>query len=84
MASPTLTGSADLAPVAVARGRKPRKALDLKYQPGFALIAFFCIALLYAPTRLIDRAADGPQRDRQIRGHIPRDLARHPATSATA
>ena len=49
MASPTLTGSADIAPVAVAAGKNPRKALDLKYQPGFATVALFCMALLYAP-----------------------------------
>ncbi len=49
MASPTLTGNADLASVAVASGRRPRKALDLKYQPGFGTIAICCLVMLYAP-----------------------------------
>ena len=49
MASPTLTGNADLAPVATPAGRKPRKALDLKYQPGFGTIAICCLVMLYAP-----------------------------------
>jgi spermidine/putrescine transport system permease protein len=53
MASPTLTGSADLTPAAVAKGKKPRKALDLRYQPGFAPIAIFCVALLYAPIAVL-------------------------------
>ena len=49
MASPTLTGSADLATVAAASGKRPRKALDLKYQPGFGTIAICCLVMLYAP-----------------------------------
>src|SRR5262245_39262738 len=54
MASPTLTGNADLAvPAAATKGKKPRKALDLKYQPGFGTIAFLCVAMLYAPIAVL-------------------------------
>ena len=33
--------------------RKPGKALDLKYQPGFSQIAWMCIVVLYAPIAVL-------------------------------
>ncbi len=33
--------------------RKLGKAIDLKYQPGFSQIAWFCIAVLYAPIAVL-------------------------------
>ena len=33
--------------------RKPHKAIDLKYQPGFSQVAWFCIAVLYAPIAVL-------------------------------
>jgi len=32
-----------------AKSKKPRHALDLRYQPGFGPVAIFCLVLLYAP-----------------------------------
>ena len=43
MASSAITESAGAA------AKKPRKFLDLKYQPGFGTIAICCMLLLYAP-----------------------------------
>ncbi len=39
----------DRRPAVGATGRRPRKALDLQYQPGFGTIAICCLLLLYAP-----------------------------------
>ena len=33
--------------------RKPHKTIDLKYQPGFSQVAWFCIAVLYAPIAVL-------------------------------
>jgi spermidine/putrescine transport system permease protein len=46
MADTTLARPAD---AATALGKKPRRFLDLKYQPGFGTIAVCCLVLLYAP-----------------------------------
>jgi spermidine/putrescine transport system permease protein len=46
MADATLT---DVAIAATADKGRPRKALDLRYQPGFGTIAVCCLILLYAP-----------------------------------
>jgi spermidine/putrescine transport system permease protein len=49
MAEQTLTTGMDLPAVALERGKRPRKSLDLKYQPGFGTVAICCLLLLYAP-----------------------------------
>jgi spermidine/putrescine transport system permease protein len=49
MAEGQLTASAPIAVAAASGGRRPRKALDLRYQPGFGTIAICCLLLLYAP-----------------------------------
>ena len=33
--------------------RGERRRLDLAYQPGFRTIAYFCVALLYAPVLIL-------------------------------
>ncbi|MGD2172419.1 MAG: ABC transporter permease [Gammaproteobacteria bacterium] len=38
---------------AAKRPLKPVKGLDLKHQPGFSQIAWFCIAVLYAPIAVL-------------------------------
>ena len=45
MADATLTD----VPISTASKGRPRKALDLRYQPGFGTIAVCCLVLLYAP-----------------------------------
>ena len=47
MAEASLTVPA--ATTVAARDQRPRKTLDLRYQPGFATVAIFCLLLLYAP-----------------------------------
>jgi len=42
-----------MANTATTTARKPGKAIDLKYQPGFSQIAWFCIAVLYAPIAVL-------------------------------
>ena len=50
MVEAAVTAEAEMAPGVVATGgRRPRKALDLRYQPGFGTIAICCMVLLYAP-----------------------------------
>ncbi len=49
MAEQTLTTGMDLPAAARSRGNRPRKALDLKYQPGFGTIAVCCLVMLYVP-----------------------------------
>jgi spermidine/putrescine transport system permease protein len=48
MASPAITDTAGLSDT-IRAPQKPRKFLDLKYQPGFGTIAICCMVLLYAP-----------------------------------
>jgi spermidine/putrescine transport system permease protein len=42
-----------MANTATTTTRKLGKAIDLKYQPGFSQIAWFCIAVLYAPIAVL-------------------------------
>ena len=49
MVDGTMTATADLPAVTTTTGPRPRKALDLRYQPGFGTIAICCMVLLYAP-----------------------------------
>ena len=42
-----------MASTATTTTRKLGKAIDLKYQPGFSQIAWFCIAVLYAPIAVL-------------------------------
>jgi spermidine/putrescine transport system permease protein len=49
MAEQTLTTGMDLPAVALERGKRPRKALDLRYKPGFGTVAICCLVMLYAP-----------------------------------
>ena len=48
MAEQTMTARAGVLPKA-GETKGPKKALDLRYQPGFGTIAICCMALLYAP-----------------------------------
>ncbi|HZT19997.1 MAG TPA: ABC transporter permease [Dongiaceae bacterium] len=48
MAEGSLTATA-AAPGVAAGSRRPRRALDLRYQPGFGTVAICCVLLLYAP-----------------------------------
>ena len=38
---------------AAAKDQRPRKAFDLRYQPGFGTIAVCCLVLLYAPILIV-------------------------------
>lgn len=49
MASPAMVETAGASSAKPAREKRPRKFLDLKYQPGFRAIALLCVGLLYAP-----------------------------------
>ena len=49
MAEQTMPSATSVAGAAAGKGKQPRKALDLRYQPGFGTIAIFCLLLLYAP-----------------------------------
>jgi spermidine/putrescine transport system permease protein len=42
-----------MANTATTTARKPGKSIDLKYQPGFSQVAWFCIAVLYAPIAVL-------------------------------
>jgi len=42
-----------MADLATTTARKPHKAIDLKFQPGFSQVAWFCIAVLYAPIAVL-------------------------------
>ena len=49
MAEQTLTTAMDLPAIAREGGKRPRKALDLRCQPGFGTVAICCLVMLYAP-----------------------------------
>jgi spermidine/putrescine transport system permease protein len=42
-----------MANISTSTVRKQHRAIDLKYQPGFSQIAWFCIAVLYAPIAVL-------------------------------
>ena len=57
-----------MASTATTTARKLGKGIDLKYQPGFSQIAWFCIAVLYA----LERFREGYLLDEKGAGASPK------------